>query len=218
MPRNASWKFTFPLTALWQQAHAGYVKLKASPFISFIIIPLVLIVGCSRQSPETKPEAKSGSNISDPFRSQLMQFLSSASRLNAATETGVTKEALRSLISDTKGQFDLLQGLWPDAFCSDGKTDIQEAVKGWSYAASDLGGGGSHHHDQRYTAFYSELAAYEKTNPFGIQFTHYTEFEGDDIINLGDNLGEKYNNMPNLLLIASKYFERGRQSILKALK
>lgn len=190
-----------------------------SDFLSAVVISLVLTVGCSRQNSEVKPEDNSVNRISDSFRNQLMQFLSSASKLNAATETGASNDELRNSFSETKGQFDLLVGLWPTNFCQTAETDIQEGIKGWSYAASGQPGGNSiNSDDHRVVQFYVQLAAYEKQNPFGIEFVHCHRYSPCDLIVLNDSEGEEYNNMPALLSIASKYFERGRQSILETIK
>jgi hypothetical protein len=40
----------------------------------------------------------------------------------------------------------------------------------------------------------------------------------EDSIRLDNSGGEQYNGMPTLLSIASKYFERGRQSVVDALR
>jgi hypothetical protein len=191
------------------------MKLTGNTFILFFTISLISIVGCSRQNPETK----SDSGISDSFRSQLMEFLSSASKLNAATETGVSEDNLRNLFSEAKGQFDLLDGFWPANFCQEGRADFREAIKGWSYATSDqTAGSPSKRARIEAQTCYEELSQYE-SNPFGIRFIHYTEdILHEDCIRLDDVDGKEYNSMPALLSIASKYFERGRQSTLNALK
>jgi hypothetical protein len=147
-----------------------------------------------------------------------MQFLSSASQVNAATEAGVSKQDLLRFCIVAKGQFDLLEHFWPNDFCQEGKMDMQEAIKGWSCAIGDLAVGNASTNSGRAYLMFVTLSQYE-ANPFGVRFRHYIEESpNEDLICLNDYRGGECNNMPQLLSIASHYFERGRQSIVTEIK
>ena len=193
--------------------------MKIKRAFSLLLCFLFLAAGCEKaqrattQTNEKAAKQFNENNINDFFKTQLIQFLSSASQVNAATEAGVSKQDLDNIYIVAKGQFDLLEDLWPKDFCPEGKTDMQEALKGWSYAKANVAG-------VAYTLngfpknwiiteqkiMYENLSRYE-ANPFGIQFVRYTNQDVGVAIDMVDN-------MPRLLSIASKYFERGKHSIL----
>jgi hypothetical protein len=185
---------------------------------------LFLVAGCDKsqraatQTNETAAKQINENNFNDPFKTQLMQLLSSASQVNAATEAGVSKQDLLRFCIVAKGQFDLLENFWPNDFCPEGKKDMQEAFKGWSCAIGDLAVGNASTNSGRAYLMYVTLSQYE-TNPFRVRFRHYREESPDeDLICLSDYRGGECNNMPQLLSIASHYFERGRQSIVTEIK
>lgn len=196
--------------------------MKTKPAFALLSCLLFLVVGCDKAQRATTQTNEN--NFNDLFKTQLMQFLSSASQVNAATEAGVSKQDLSNIYIVAKGQFDLLEKFWPEDFCPEAKTDMQEAFKGWSYAKADFkpGSGIAFINGRTPTPdiarewpeaqpMYLNLSQYE-ANPFGIQFIRVTNQEyGEIAINMEAN-------MPRLLSIASQYFERGRQSIVTEIK
>ena len=179
-------------------------------FLSNIFIPfalsVILTAGCSKQErntesnsqpvvqskPEPQSEPKTEAQPANPFTAQLTQFLSSASHLAAASPTGISISDLINSYSFVKEQFDLLDPLWPTNFCQEAKTDIQEALKGWSYASSGpilVAGRADANAGADSQLLYAQLCQYE-TNPFGILFTHCTNapHQNGDCIYLTDTL------------------------------
>jgi hypothetical protein len=92
---------------------------------------------------------------------------------------------------------------------------MQEAFKGWAYVTVDIPVGAAYSNSTvQVQLMYVQLSQYEK-NPFRLKFNHIKDKNTDaDCIRLDNLEGEDFNNMAQLLSIASKYFERGKSSIL----
>jgi hypothetical protein len=179
----------------------------------FFAVSFTVLLSCSRQEQtpvqilntnappsvqaEQKLEPVVQTKKNDLFKNQLMQFLTSAYKLNAATEIGTSKDEMHDLFVETKGQFDLAQDLWPDDFCIEGKMDFEKAVEGWTIvnqgritvASDDTNG------VPESRLLYWELLSYQFHNPAGQQLLRFTSDSGQRYFRLDDEEGAENNNI-----------------------
>jgi hypothetical protein len=84
-----------------------------------------ILTGCKKE-----PEAQ---KISEFFQNQILKFLQSSSKLDAASSNGISKRDFTSILDDIRGDYELCTAMWHDGFAPHAKAAFQEALEAWDF-------------------------------------------------------------------------------------
>lgn len=101
--------------------------LKHINSIITILALLLTLAACSSGEPP-EPTAVP---LSETFQTSLDKFITSSSKLNAATSQGVNYNNFQQFHAEVGGAYDLAVASWPADFAPEARTEFANAMKGW---------------------------------------------------------------------------------------
>jgi len=187
------------------QAHMRNLKR----IISFSLLSIPIFLGGCTKTPE-KPK------LSEIFKTQLIQYLKDAGKLSTQSGEGINVLTLRSQLTEAKATFDLLNSTWPAEFVPESKELFKKSHEGydlvlklWNYKINE-----SDNPTEPAINSWPEFQAYAGE-------ALIVETHGSDFI-VADYRGKKFlpfdENIRVLLTLASGFFEKGREIVLKGLE
>lgn len=184
----------------------------------FAISPIAgtLLTSCKKNEVEVikEPEVEvikepEAPKLSQVFQTQILKFLETGSKLNAATSEGLSYGAYSDMLNDVNGTFELSNTIWPEKFAPQAKESFREALASWNFAK------------ELWTTKmqYPDLAgAYDIVNDsypsmsdnFKALVLVKRDYDNDKHIS--------YSEIPTCLTYSSACFEVGRKNLLSLLK
>jgi hypothetical protein len=166
-----------------------------------LVVLLLLLAACSPSESGPPPTATPPA----VFISALNDFISAASKLNAATSQGVNYVNFRDYYAEAGGAFDRALSTWPDDFSPEAKTEFLGAAIGWDLTVHLWGAKVDGKSTLRNDPLQDDIIDYGG----GKIWTVITATGVDT----GD-VGVNDENITILMTLASEQFEAGRDIIL----